>query len=146
MIKDESLDKLNISTFKEIIPNINISSTYLDKYKLDFLKIEDECLKKNINYITFLDDEYPDTLKNISSMPKVLYYKGDINLLKYEKNIGVVGSRKPTAYGKWITESLTKELVQNDFCIVSGFANGIDSIAHKTALENASAARMQSVR
>lgn len=136
LIKDEELEKLNISTVKEIIPNINISSIDLDKYKSNFVKIEDECLKNNINYITFFDDEYPNNLKNISSIPKVLYYKGDINLLKHEKNIGVVGSRKPTAYGKWITSSLTKELVQNDFCIVSGFANGIDSIAHKTALEN----------
>lgn len=135
-IKNDEIYSITNSTINSILPNYDLSKHDIDKYKLMLDKIEEENYKNNIKYITFADEKYPIMLKNISNFPKVLYYKGDINLLNYKRKIGVIGSRKPTAYGKFVTTSLVKELSQNDFCIVSGFASGIDSISHKVAIEN----------
>lgn len=132
-IKEDDIYSLTNATINDILSNTK--QIDLDKAKKDFEKIEKLHKEKNINFITYLDEEYPSCLKDIYYPPKVLYYKGDISLLSYEKNIGVVGSRKPTSYGKWATSSLVKDLVYNDFCIVSGFAGGIDSISHKSALD-----------
>jgi len=90
--------------------------------------------EQNIDVITIYDENYPKGLKNIYNKPLVLYIKGTI-LEDDEFAIAVVGSRKATSYGKWATEKFVKELVKLDITIVSGLAAGIDSIAHKTALE-----------
>lgn len=52
------------------------------------------------------------------------------------RTIAVVGTRKITSYGREVTESLTRDLVQNGFVIVSGLALGVDAVAHKTAIDN----------
>lgn len=52
------------------------------------------------------------------------------------RRIAVVGTRRVSAYGAWVTEQFVRELVKNDWCIVSGLARGVDGIAHKTALAN----------
>jgi len=95
-------------------------------------------LKKNTSdYITLLDERYPYRLKNIYKPPFVLFYKGDINLLDVSrKSIGVVGSRKNNEYGKSVTEKIVKELVAENIVVISGVANGIDSIAHCTCIES----------
>lgn len=90
--------------------------------------------EQNIEVVTIYDENYPKSLKNIYNKPLVLYIKGKI-LEEDEFAIAVVGSRKATSYGKWATEKFVKELVNLDITIVSGLATGIDSIAHKTALE-----------
>ena len=73
-------------------------------------------------------------LKKIPSAPKKIYAIGNISLLN-EKSISIVGSRNSSEYGRKITKSITKDLVQSGIVIVSGMANGIDSVAHKTCLE-----------
>ncbi|MCI6357858.1 MAG: DNA-processing protein DprA [Erysipelotrichaceae bacterium] len=88
------------------------------------------------NYITMLDDEYPESLKNIHKPPFVIYYYGDINLLKNDKLITIVGSRDYSEYGEYCCVSITKELVTKGYVVVSGLARGIDVIAHNVALEN----------
>jgi DNA processing protein len=100
-----------------------------------FNRLYETISSNNINVITIFDEEYPKDLKNIYDRPMVLYIKGKI---AREDNVAlaVVGSRKHTSYGKWATEYFVKELVKLDVTIVSGLALGIDSIAHKTALDN----------
>ncbi|NOG46615.1 MAG: DNA-protecting protein DprA [Calditrichaeota bacterium] len=85
--------------------------------------------------LTFWDSAYPDRLKRIYDPPAFLFVKGDINLLDTQ-GIGIVGSRVPTSYGKNITEQLSTDLAQNNLTVISGFARGIDSIAHNAALKN----------
>lgn len=89
---------------------------------------------KGIRVLTFLDDDYPAPLNNIHDSPSTLYYQGEF---KDEDRIAIaiVGARKSTAYGRWVCEKFTKELVDLGITIVSGLALGIDSIAHKTALK-----------
>jgi len=80
------------------------------------------------------DDEYPTLLKEIPSFPLAIYQLGDFDQL--QATIGVVGTRKPTSYGKMVTEKITKDLVECGFITVSGLAYGIDSVCHQITLEN----------
>ena len=86
------------------------------------------------NYFTIEDDVYPQCLKEISNPPLKLYYKGNLDLLKDERLIAVVGTRNPSSYGKLCCEYMVKKMSRANITIVSGFAKGIDSIAHKTSL------------
>ncbi|MEW5692415.1 MAG: DNA-processing protein DprA [Candidatus Hydrogenedentota bacterium] len=105
--------------------------------KIDFSLLEKE--KENINryklkYLTILDKEYPEVLKKIYDPPVILYYKGDIEKLK-ERCIGIVGSRRCSNYGAHIAFKFASELGTLGFSIVSGFARGIDTMAHRGALK-----------
>ncbi|MHB9306639.1 DNA-processing protein DprA [Fusobacterium polymorphum] len=86
------------------------------------------------NYFTIEDDIYPQCLREISNPPLKLYYKGNLDLLKEERLIAVVGTRNPSSYGKLCCEYMVKKMTSANITIVSGFAKGIDSIAHKTSL------------
>ena len=88
----------------------------------------------NYNFITINDDVYPECLKEISNPPLKLYYKGNLDLLKEERLIAVVGTRNPSSYGKLCCEYMVKKMTNANITVVSGFAKGIDSIAHKTSL------------
>ena len=88
----------------------------------------------NYDFITINDDIYPECLKEISDPPEKLYYKGNLELLKSERMIAVVGTRNPSSYGKLCCEYMIKKMSKADITIVSGFAKGSDSIAHKTSL------------
>ena len=83
--------------------------------------------------VTVFDKEYPQILKKIYDPPKILYVKG--NILEADKiSVGIVGSRKATPYGKWAADKFAKELSQMGVTIVSGMARGVDTTAHKGAL------------
>lgn len=62
-----------------------------------------------------------------------LYLFGNQKCLE-KKRIAVVGTRRMSGYGELMTKVFVKKLIQNDWCIVSGLARGIDRIAHETAL------------
>lgn len=85
--------------------------------------------------ITILDDDYPEYLKQkVFHPPFVLYYYGDISLIKDEnKNIAFIGSRKCSQYGQNITQNLVSE-ASTKYNIVSGLARGIDACAHAACI------------
>lgn len=91
---------------------------------------------QNIDIITINDEKYPELLKEIYSPPSVLYVKGNINALKRNSALGVVGTRNPDSYGKKVTEIIVGELVGNKIDIISGMASGIDTIAHRECIRN----------
>jgi len=82
---------------------------------------------KDLKILTYWDEAYPDLLKETIDPPIIIYYFGDISLMKSMK-VSIVGSRKPTSYGKTVCENIAKTL--DSYTIVSGMAYGIDSIAH----------------
>ena len=82
-----------------------------------------------------MDSKYPEQLREIKNPPSRLYAKGNIQLLK-EFGIAVVGSRKNTQYGERMSKSFVKNLVNYNIAVISGLAEGIDSIAHTTCLKN----------
>lgn len=90
--------------------------------------------KEGIRYITSTSVDYPSSLRNVYDPPYILFYKGDKSLLK-DKTGGIVGSRNCTNYGREVTIRITKELCANSITIVSGVAMGIDSVAHKVAVD-----------
>lgn len=90
-------------------------------------------LSKN-NEIRPLEAKFTEVLETIALMPKMLYFYGKIpeNRLK---TVAIVGSRKPTAYGAEIAQNLAYQVAKRGGVVVSGLAYGIDSIAHRGALE-----------
>ena len=129
-------------------------------------KKELEKLNRNKISVLAVDDEnYPESLRNISDPPICLYVKGNVVILGTQseawrtpesanndsgripttsgfarmtkKNIyfAIVGTRKPTSYGRQITYKFARELTEAGFIIVSGMAMGIDTIAHQSTLD-----------
>jgi DNA processing protein len=83
--------------------------------------------------LTMDDAAYPDSLRDTLDPPLFLYVKG---ALKPEDSnaVAIVGTRKPTHYGKTVTHRLAGELAASGFTVVSGLARGIDTQAHRGAL------------
>ncbi len=91
-------------------------------------------IANNLKIITLSDDSYPALLREIHNPPPILYCKGTVQDPKDTQGIAIVGTRKNTTYGARVTESITRELTENECTIVSGLALGIDSIAHRACL------------
>ena len=89
---------------------------------------------KDILLITKFDKDYPDKLRNLNDSPMFLFCKGDLSLLN-KKSLAVVGTRKPSAYGRMVTGKIVSDVASAGVVIVSGLAYGIDSIAHRKCLE-----------
>lgn len=126
--------------YENIVSSDSIISKKLEKYKKsDFyektLRLEEELYRREIKYITGVNPLYKDKLDGILEKPFHLFYKGNIEVIN-KKSVAVVGARKCSNYGFASTKLLTKELITNNITLISGGARGIDSIAHKTALEN----------
>ena len=87
-----------------------------------------------VSALTWRDSGYPARLKEIPDPPPVLYVRGSLTS-EDERSIAVVGTRKATAYGREAVSTLTADLASRRITIVSGLARGIDTEAHRTALE-----------
>jgi DNA processing protein len=85
-----------------------------------------------ISTISSKNSHFPDKLRQIEPLPKSINVLGTLPKGTY---VAVVGTRKPTSYGKHVTYLLTRELAQAGAIIVSGLALGIDGIAHRAALD-----------
>lgn len=92
--------------------------------------------KNGIKVITIFDQNYPSLLKEIYQPPWVLFVKGDLSLLEIQPKLAVVGSRHATQYGKNAIRLMFPPLVEKGVVIVSGLANGIDTLAHEYAMKN----------
>src|SRR5688572_17438382 len=89
-----------------------------------------------IHKITLSTPDVPEKLRNIPNPPKSLFVAGNnVNELLARPCVTVVGSRKVSAYGKAVTLGLTGELAKAGIVIISGLALGVDSLAHKAALD-----------
>ncbi len=93
------------------------------------------CENKGYRIITFEDENYPYLLRNIYNPPAVLFCMGDIENFNSCPAVACVGTRKPSVYSAEVTEKICFELAKRGFAIVSGFALGLDSAAHKGALK-----------
>lgn len=134
--------------------NYHISNiyNYLDKYEtLDEMKYDlrinnevfnelisksslvlEKTIYNNIKMIKFDDKDYPLGLHVLENKPPILFYKG--NLANKINLAAVIGTRENTEYGKKLTEKIVTLITEKDYGIVSGLALGIDTIAHKKAL------------
>lgn len=83
--------------------------------------------------IPFFDERYPRLLREILDPPIVLFARGKLEVLQAPM-LAVVGTRRPTPYGRAVAEHLARDLAQAGLVIVSGMARGIDTAAHQGAL------------
>jgi DNA processing protein len=102
---------------------------------LDWAKREAKLIAKNeVRILTLEDDSYPALLKEISDPPIILYVIGELPTPD-KACLGVVGARRMTPYGQMVTEKICQGLAGAGVVIVSGMARGIDTIAHRSALD-----------
>jgi DNA processing protein len=87
----------------------------------------------DITLIPHDDPRYPRKLKEIPGAPSLLYVLGNANILK-ESSLAIIGTRNPSGHGKKTAFNFAKELAEKDLVIISGLAKGIDTEAHKGAL------------
>jgi len=90
--------------------------------------------KHGVRALTWNDDAYPALLKEIDDPPPVLYVRGDLSSAD-EWAVSVVGTRRPTPYGRQVAEEISYQLASNRICVVSGLARGVDAIAHRAAIQ-----------
>ena len=98
-------------------------------------RLFDETEKAGVSWMTYLDDEFPAQLREIRPMPTVLFVKGNAGALG-GFGIAVVGTRKPTRYGLKLADMFSRELARAGITVISGFARGIDTAAHKACIES----------
>jgi DNA processing protein len=113
-------DFVNASDIDEMLPNLR-SLIFHDNRHYD------------VNLLIESTFDYPIRLKDANDPVHILYYSGNPNLL-HTRSVAVVGSRKPSAEGLRRTAKLVRLLVQDNFTIVSGLAQGVDTVAHNTAI------------
>lgn len=113
---------------------------YSYRYAGHWKAIQQAILKEEMNpcysvyedYITYLDEDYPEEFRGLEYPPWVLFYRGNKELLK-RKKITVVGSRNISERGKRYTQLVCNQL-KEDYVLVSGLAKGVDAQVHESCL------------
>jgi DNA processing protein len=90
--------------------------------------------EQQATFLTPEDEAYPGRLLEIYDPPAVLWVRGDVGLLN-RPGIAVVGTRQPTPYGAGMAEMLSRDLALHRMVVMSGMARGVDTCAHKGALD-----------
>ena len=122
-LKQAGLDSRSVDTLLLLRPKISLEAEIekLARYKVKALICE--------------DPGYPSRLREIYDYPPVLYVRGNLLPSQDEPCLAVVGTRRPTIYGRQVAEEIVADLARSKITVVSGLARGIDSIAHRAALE-----------
>ncbi len=111
---------------------IKIVMSYQDEnYINNYLE---ELASMRISYSTINCEDYPHLLKNIVSPPMVLYYLGTLPNHN-DTLVSIIGTRRPSMYGKNVTAKLSSDLAKHGVTIVSGMARGIDTLASLSAID-----------
>jgi DNA protecting protein DprA len=91
---------------------------------------------RGINLITENHHAFPYRLsKRMEDAPRWLFVKGSLEALQNPSMVGLVGTREPSKYGKWLAERCSVELAKKNFVVLSGLAEGIDSASHLGAVK-----------
>lgn len=116
------LDRRTLSSFLQARETLNLA------------QLEAAVLRAKVHVYTWDDPAYPAALRDLPDSPPVLFVKGTLEP-DDDWAIAVVGTRKPTAYGREVAQHFASGLAQQGLTIVSGLARGVDAIAHRAALE-----------
>ena len=115
---------------QNLIKNLKDKSVFVKATnEFDFIK------KNDIKVCYYQDNNYPERLKHCIDGPVLLFYTGTINW-NTRKIISIVGTRQVTSYGAEFCKKLIEDLAPLNPIIVSGFAYGVDIVAHQAAIEN----------
>jgi DNA processing protein len=91
--------------------------------------------KTGVQVITLQDDDYPVNLRQIDAPPPLLYVRGALQP-NDSWAVAIVGTRRASVYGREVAHSLSRDLAGSGVTVVSGLALGVDTVAHKSAVEN----------
>lgn len=115
----------------EVISNAILKKDTLTIAEIIYKEVEEQ----GATLIFYYEEEYPSLLKHIVDAPLYIYWKGKTKS-NFTRSIAIVGTRQCTEYGKRMTEEIVEELIPYKPTIVSGFAYGIDIVAHKAAIKH----------
>lgn len=114
----------------------NLIRNLKDKSIFEKAEAELRYIKSNDIKVSFYqDDNYPERLKHCIDGPILLFYTGNINW-NTRKIISIVGTRQITSYGADFCKKLIEDLAPLNPIIISGFAYGVDIVAHQSAMDN----------
>jgi DNA processing protein len=121
-LKQAGLDSRSIDALVTLRPRMSLDAEMekLERYRVKVLVYE--------------GSPYPARLREIYDYPPVLYVRGDLPA-EDEPCLAIVGTRRPTIYGRQVTEEIVADLARSKITIVSGLARGVDSVAHRAALD-----------
>jgi DNA processing protein len=122
-LAEAELDQKTIKSF------IKQRASIVPQQELDRLE------RLRVRVITWRDEAYPPLLRKIEYAPPVLYICGNLTDDDRHYSLGIVGTRKMSAYGRQVTEHFAQELVRGKVTVVSGLALGVDTVAHTAALD-----------
>lgn len=111
-----------------------IESLVAARGRIDLEREMEKLRRLGVQLITLEDADYPRPLQNIADPPSVLYVKGEI-VPSDDLSVAIVGTRRPTVYGRQAAEMFARGLAEHGVTVVSGLARGIDSFAHRAALD-----------
>ena len=100
----------------------------------DALKLLSDTRKSGYNILFYGNKDYPSLLKEIYDPPIIIYVDGELRESDFNA-VSVVGTRRATEYGRTVARLISKTLVANNITVISGCALGIDTAAHRGALE-----------
>lgn len=100
---------------------------------IDVAKVCDEARRRSVTLLTPCDADYPRRLRDLDSPPLALYVVGNAAALS-RRGVAIVGSRRATAYGLSVAQTLARGLAERGWCVFSGLAQGIDAAAHGGSL------------
>jgi DNA processing protein len=126
-------DPAQLKTIETLHPSTVSSLLLARKQPLERSSL-DSLMRQGVRLVSYACADYPARLRQIADPPPVLFIRGDC-LPEDNRSIAVIGSRRASAYGIAACDMLVDGLVKNGFCIVSGMARGIDTVAHWKALE-----------
>ena len=121
-LKNSGLDAGSVKSIVTSRPGIDLDAEMEKMERFD------------VRAFTFHDEGYPARLKETYDYPPVLYVRGSM-ALQDEWCVAIVGTRGATVYGRQVTEEIVGDLARSKITIVSGLARGIDTVAHRTALD-----------
>lgn len=104
-----------------------------EQYIRSAQEIIDEWGRADEQFVTVLDSQYPAQLREIKEAPPFLFHRGELR--QSDPAVSVVGSRAASARGLDIAASLATHLVRADLTVIAGLAAGIDTAAHRSALD-----------
>lgn len=125
-------DKIALSEVKGITRK-GVNSIVNWHSHFDLSREKERSAKLGVSFVDRECNRYPDILKEIHDPPIGLYVLGNYEFS--DPSVAIVGSRRTTLYGQSIAREFACELARRGICVTSGMARGIDTCAHKGALE-----------
>ncbi len=125
----------------ELASNMLFSEKFVRNYTIAKNNINPEGLLKqhfqeNNHIYHYFNQDYPNQLRQIHNPPLILFCNRPIIQTDFDNTLAIVGTRQPSNYGQNMAKLFAQDLIAHNLTIVSGMANGIDSICHKCVIDN----------